>query len=175
MKVKNIITGSLSLTAALFLFAACGGDNATEVQPPAPAEEPAEAAQVLGDGDSIVITGNDQMQFSVTEFTVSAGSEIEVVFQNVGQMPKESMGHNLAILEKGTDTNAFATAAAGHLDNEHIPPEMEDVVIAATAILGPDEEETLTFTAPSEPGEYPFVCSFPGHTPAGMVGVMRVE
>ena len=35
---------------------------------------------------------------------------------------------------------------------------MEDV-IAATKLLGPGENETLTFTAP-EPGDYQFVCSF---------------
>jgi azurin len=49
---------------------------------------------------------------------------------------------------------------------------MEDV-IAATKLLGPGENETLTFTAP-EPGDYQFVCSFPGHF-AMMRGIMVVR
>ncbi len=158
MKVHRILACLFSL-AAIAAFTGCGG--------PDPANG--------GDSGGIAITGNDQMQFSPTEFTVSAGSEVTLVFRNVGRMPKETMGHNLAVLVRDTDVNAFATAAQRHRDNEYIAPEMEDRVIAATKVLGPGEEETLTFTAPAETGEYPFVCSFPGHTQAGMVGTMRVE
>lgn len=114
------------------------------------------------------------MTFDPTEFTVKAGEEITVIFQNIGEMPVETMGHNLAILEAGTDVSAFASAAVGHSGNDYIAPEYAEKVIAATRVLGPGEEETLVFTAPEAPGEYPFVCSFPAHTPAGMVGVMRV-
>jgi azurin len=132
-----------------------------------------------GDGgtprSSIVITGDDMMRFSPTEFTVAAGSTVTVTLQNIGRMPKEAMGHNLVILTMGTDPIAFAEAAVRHPANEYIAPEMSDRVIAATAVLGPGEEQVITFTAPSEPGDYPFVCSFPGHTQAGMRGIMRVR
>ena len=33
----------------------------------------------------------------------------------------------------------------------------------------------ITFTVPSEPGEYPYVCSFPAHYVAGMRGVLVVQ
>ncbi len=158
MKENRILNGLLVL-AGISILAGCGGD----------------APQQGGSAGEIVITGNDLMQFSPTEFTVEAGSEVTVVFRNIGRMPKDAMGHNLAILEQGTDANAFSAAAQRHRDNEYIAPEMEDSVIAATRILGPNEEETLTFTAPSDAGDYPFVCSFPNHTPAGMVGTMHVE
>ena len=46
-------------------------------------------------------------------------------------------------------------------------------VIAATKLLGPGESETISFTAP-EPGDYQFVCSFPGHF-AMMRGIMVVK
>lgn len=169
MKVSNILPGLLSLAAALFL-AGCGGGSQTEVEQPQPEPGGGEASA----NGAITITGNDQMKFSPTEFEVKAGSEVEVVFRNIGSMPKESMGHNLVIIEKGGDALAFATAAMSHPDKEHIPPEQEDQVIAHTKILGPGEEETLTFTAPDETGDYPFLCSFPGHAAAGMVGTMTV-
>lgn len=114
------------------------------------------------------------MQFQPTRFVVRAGDEIELVLRNIGRMPKESMGHNLVVLQRGVNLNDFAMAALPHAANAYISPEKEDQVIAATQILGPGEVETLVFVAPDEPGEYPFVCSFPGHTMAGMVGVMVV-
>ena len=124
---------------------------------------------------SITITGNDRMEFDITRFAVPAGAEITLIFDNIGRMPKEAMGHNLAVLDKDMDPNVFAAAAIRHPLNEYIPPEYADKVIATTAILGPGESETLVFTAPTEPGEYPYVCSFPGHTPAGMKGIMVVR
>src|SRR5690606_38755620 len=123
----------------------------------------------------ITITGNDRMQFNLTEFTVKAGSEVELVFQNVGDLPKDAMGHNLLILVKDGDRIAFAEASARHFQNNYIAPELADQVIAATALLGPGETETLNFSAPAEPGDHPFLCSFPGHAAHGMWGLMRVQ
>ncbi len=163
----------MALTTALFLFAGCGEPAPTDEAPAPP--EPAEEAAAPEENGEIVITGNDQMQFGTTEFTVEAGSEVTLVFRNIGEMPKEAMGHNLAILTLGTDPDEFSATSQGHPDNEYIDPAKEDQVLAATAVLGPGEEETLTFTAPDETGEYPYVCSFPGHTQAGMKGVMIVE
>ncbi|HEY1083396.1 MAG TPA: PA14 domain-containing protein, partial [Prosthecobacter sp.] len=40
-------------------------------------------------------------------------------------------------------------------------------------MLNPHETDTLTFNAPEKPGEYPFVCTFPGHA-LTMSGKMRV-
>ncbi|HMP00294.1 MAG TPA: plastocyanin/azurin family copper-binding protein, partial [Kiritimatiellia bacterium] len=123
---------------------------------------------------SITISGDDRMRFGVTAFKVKAGSQVTVVFENQGKLPKQAMGHNLVILDKEVIPNTFAAASIRHPANEYLAPEYADRIIAATKILGPGESETLTFTAPTAPGEYPFVCSFPGHTPAGMRGVMTV-
>ena len=51
---------------------------------------------------------------------------------------------------------------------------MKDQVLAATKLLGPKEEDTITFTVPSEPGEYVYLCSFPAHYIVGMKGVIVV-
>lgn len=191
MKTRMLLS-VISVTVATFFFAACGGDTDTVVAPPpvdeeAPEQEeapppetsaqeaPTEEAAASEAQEAITITGNDQMKFSMTEFTVAAGSEVEIVFKNVGQLPKESMGHNLLIVTQGTDPIQFATASAAFPQNDYVAPELEDQIIVGTRILGPGESETLTFTAPSEPGEYPFLCSFPGHAAAGMRGTMIVE
>jgi hypothetical protein len=44
----------------------------------------------------------------------------------------------------------------------------------ATRMLAQGEEQVLEFVAPEEPGDYPYVCTFPGHWRV-MNGLMKVE
>ncbi len=158
MKILPPAGRPLLAAAVILLLAACGGGDK--------------------DGKSastrIIITGDDLMRFNVTEFTVKAGSEVTVLFRNIGEMPKEAMGHNIAVLTRGSDPDAFSASSQRHPQNEYIDPALQGQVLAATRILGPGEEQLLRFTAPDEPGDYPYVCSFPAHTMAGMKGVMKV-
>jgi azurin len=47
-------------------------------------------------------------------------------------------------------------------------------VIAATPLVNPDGTYRLRFTAPAQTGNYPYVCTFPGHWRI-MNGIMKVE
>ena len=159
--MRSLITRFFAPVVMVAILAGCGGSSEQ-----APAEEAA--------SEPIVIEANDAMQFSVTEFTVEAGSEVTITLQNVGSLPKETFGHNLVILDNGTDVSAFANAATAAADNAYIPADMEELMVAHTELLGPGEEDTITFTAPTEPGRYDYICTFPGHW-AAMRGVMIVE
>jgi uncharacterized protein len=55
---------------------------------------------------------------------------------------------------------------------KHYVPQMPEV-LHATKLLNTGESFTLEFTAPSAPGDYPYVCTFPGHW-RGMNGIMKV-
>lgn len=121
---------------------------------------------------AIEITGNDQMQYSTRAFEATAGDTITLTFKNIGSLPVNVMGHNLVILKKGFDKQAFAMAAMQAKDTDYIPESLKDQVLVATRILGPGEEQVLTFTVP-EAGEYQYLCSFPGHF-AIMSGVLTV-
>ncbi|GAA5482574.1 plastocyanin/azurin family copper-binding protein [Haloferula sargassicola] len=123
----------------------------------------------------IEVTANDQMKFSVTQLEAGPGQPLEVTFRNAGTMPKASMGHNWVLLIKGADPDKLAENAFTAAGNDYIPPDMEDQVITRTKILGPGESETLTFNAPSEPGDYVFYCSFPGHLGIGMKGLLTIK
>ncbi len=113
-------------------------------------------------GKQIVVTSDDTMKFNVSEITVEAGSENKLLLKNVGQMPKSAMGHNLVILKAGTDINKFGMAAMTAAASAYIPQDSnKSDVIAHTKILGPNESDEITFTLSK--GEYPFICSFPGH------------
>ena len=49
-----------------------------------------------------------------------------------------------------------------------------DQVIAHTFVVPAGGKHTLSMKAPAEAGEYPFICTFPGHWQA-MRGVLIVE
>lgn len=120
----------------------------------------------------IAITGNDAMMYDKTEFTVTEGQVVALTFKNVGMLPVEAMGHNVVILDKGTDISAFVAACMTGLTEtpkRFIPKEKEltDKIIAHTKVLGPKQEETIAFKAPAA-GTYDYLCTFPGH-----FGVMK--
>ena len=64
--------------------------------------------------------------------------------------------------------------ASGGSATNALPKSLLGEVIAHTDVLGPGESESVTFQAPSEPGDYEYVCTFPGHF-AMMRGVLLVK
>ena len=133
---------------------------------------------IYGEKDTreIVITGNDAMQFDLKKMEASAGENIKITFKNIGSIPKIAMGHNWVLLKKDTDALAFGqkVLASGGSATNALPKSLLGEVIAHTDVLGPGESESVTFQTPSEPGDYEYVCTFPGHF-AMMRGVLLVR
>ena len=50
----------------------------------------------------------------------------------------------------------------------------DEAILAYTPMANPGETVEVTFTAPSEPGNYRFICTYPGHF-ATMQGVLVVQ
>ncbi len=133
------------------------------------------APALPADEVKIEIDSNDQMQFDKNAFEVVEGQKVTLVLTHSGQLPKAAMGHNVVILMPGTNIPEFAMKCAPLADQDWLPDDEESqkIIVAATKMLGGGEQDTITFTAP-EPGEYPFLCTFPGHF-ALMQGVMTVK
>ena len=172
MKRTTRITQLLTATALAFtLHAACADEPKKDGSATGKAADTAneEAFDV-----EVKLTGNDTMQYDKKAFTVESGKKVKLTFKNIGKLPKAAMGHNVVILKKGSNKVAFATAAisAGPAA-DYMPAAMKDQVIASTKLLGPDEEESILFTAP-EKGTYDYLCTFPGHF-ALMSGIMTVK
>lgn len=113
-----------------------------------------------------------QMTFNRKVFTVTAGRPVEIVFHNPDVMP-----HNLLILEPGTmeATGKLAETMASDPDGferQFVPNSPS--VLFATNLVQPRQTATLRFLAPTAPGDYPFVCTFPGHWRT-MNGIMQVK
>ena len=151
MKIKNI---SLALAFALVCAVSLRAQVATT---------------------SIEISGNDSMKFNVTSFTVKPGEIVHVSLSNVGTLPKSVMGHNWVLLKARKDGVAYASAAADAKAEDYEPKSLAGDVIASIGLLGARQNGDVTFTAPTEAGNYVFICSFPGHFQVGMRGVMTVK
>lgn len=124
---------------------------------------------------TIEIEGNDNLRYSVEEITAEPGEQLRIEFTTVSDMPPQAMQHNIAILNADADVDAFANASMMARDNGYIDPEMEDQLLANTEMIGGGETSSIEFTVPEEPGEYVYICTFPGHYLAGMKGVLIVE
>lgn len=118
---------------------------------------------------------DDKIVFDVTAFEVKPGQKVSVTLTNKGTSPKASMGHNFVLLNRNVTMAKFADAASMAAATEYVPAEFKKDVIAATKLLGPGESETVTFNAPYIPGDYNYLCSFPGHYTQGAKGVMTVK
>ena len=160
MKPKNMLAiAALGCAAFLFTITACSR---------AP-EAPPKQVQVQAD---------DKMRYDVTAFDVSPGQKVSITIKNIGTTPKFSMGHNLVVLDKQiTEQNIqakFLDPASQEASHDYVPPNDKNV-LAHSKLLGPNESETVTFTAPYVPGQYLYVCSFPGHYTQGTKGFMTVK
>lgn len=158
----TLISGSM----LLFLSACGGGSNETApARSTTPAKTPA-----ASDVKEIVITPvGDEMKYAVESFTVKTGQKVRVVMKNTATL--EAMVHNVVICKPGTETNDVGMAAlqAGEAA-DYIP--QHEAILFHTALAKPGETTSVEFTAPA-PGEYPYICTFPGHWSL-MKGVMTV-
>jgi azurin len=168
---------SFPLVLLAFALIGCGGeatdstDLATtpEVVEVAPTE-PATAAP--GEVAQITLTPlGEQMRYEQTEFTVQPGQTVELTFNNTAT--NAAMRHNVVILRDEASIEAVGKASMSAAATDYIPASEADRILAYTAMSGPGENVSVTFTAPTEPGTYPYICTFPGHYMM-MQGVMRV-
>ncbi|QDT16796.1 alpha/beta fold hydrolase [Alienimonas californiensis] len=116
-------------------------------------------------------TVEEEMRYDIPYFAVEAGRSVQVWLENEDLMP-----HNLVVTTPGqlrdvAERGMQVGPSGGSTGNPYVP-DGEDVLFA-TELVDAHASSRLTFTAPSEPGEYPYVCTFPRHW-MRMYGVMVV-
>ena len=112
----------------------------------------------------------EKLQFDLKEFTVKAGKKLKVTFVNPDFMP-----HNIVFVQSGAADEigqAAMVLGAKGFESNWVPA--SDKILAASKLIDHKGEDSLEFTAPSAPGDYPYVCTFPGHHLL-MRGVMKVK
>jgi azurin len=126
---------------------------------------------------TVQVQADDKMRFDVTAFEVKPGQKVEVTFKNIGTTPKFSMGHNFVLLDRTVNAGnvmTFLDKASTEAAHDYVPTEAKEV-LAHSKLLGPNESDLVTFNAPYVPGDYLYVCSFPGHYSQGTKGFMTVK
>jgi putative membrane-bound dehydrogenase-like protein len=113
----------------------------------------------------------DQMKFDQQLITAKAGTTLQIILEN-----PDFMQHNLVLVKPGTSeiVGKAADELARDQDGakkQYIPAVPQ--VIDATPLVNPGEKYTLTIKVPSQPGDYPYLCTFPGHWRI-MNGILRV-
>jgi len=128
--------------------------------------------QPIAGAEPIVIETGSNLTYQTIELTVHAGQPIALTLANPDVVP-----HNWVLVQSG------ALERVGRLSNQliadprafarqYIPK--SDAILTHTDIVPPGEKQTIYFNAPSRPGRYPYLCTFPGHSMV-MNGVMIVE
>jgi putative membrane-bound dehydrogenase-like protein len=130
------------------------GEPMAATSAPIPAADPAAVVLELG-----VIP--DVMKYDRAELTVKAGQKARIAFKN-----KDHMQHNVVLIRIGSTEAVGKLADAMLTDPQALSkgyiPSTPDV-LASTPLVNPGESFDLAFTAPTEPGRYPIICTFPGH------------
>jgi len=82
-----------------------------------------------------------------------------------------AMQHNVVITKPGTNTDEVGMAGVAAGEASSYVPAGDPAIMFYTAIAKPGQKTEVIFTVPP-PGDYPYVCTFPGHF-ALMKGVMH--
>jgi len=160
------MTGNADLSGK----ASPGKANTGKAAPAGAKRLTAQPADWTNGPDQVITIGTKPgLKFDVEKVEVKAGSRVKWVFNN-----NDDMLHNCVIVKPGT-ANAVGNAALKLNLNgpkqQYVPVTGE--VLYHTNLLQPESSEAIYFVVPKEPGEYQFVCTFPGHASL-MQGTLKV-
>lgn len=116
-------------------------------------------------------TLHGQLRYTPEIFAVKPGSTIQLNFEN-----SDEMIHNL-ILAKGDgetiDKLAESALKLGEKGMEMGFVPKDSSILTSIGLVQPGKKTSIEFTSPKEKGDYPYVCTFPGHS-LTMRGIMKV-
>jgi azurin len=91
---------------------------------------------------------------------------VQIRFVNEGTLP-----HNIVLPRSEDDIDALALAAYEAAETGYVPLAQKERMLAWSTLASPGQTVEVTFTVPA-PGEYRYVCLFPGHANS-MLGTLR--
>ena len=101
------------------------------------------------------------LKFNTSRIEAKAGEKVIFVFPNDDS---SGMGHNLAIITPGSSQTVLDAAVAMGAEGlkKNFIPEIPEL-LASTPQVSQGMKYTLYFSVPEEPGNYHFICTYPGH------------
>ncbi|MDH4477889.1 MAG: plastocyanin/azurin family copper-binding protein [Verrucomicrobiaceae bacterium] len=142
----------------------------TTVTAPTPSK-PNPWAQNNG-GRKLTIEAALGLQYVQKQLSAKPGEKLSLTFSNPDVVPHNWLLAKPGSLEKlGALCNLMITDPNGLA--KHYVPDSPDVLFY-TDMTNPNASSTIHFTAPDQPGTYPYLCTFPGHWMI-MNGQLKVE
>lgn len=131
----------------------------------------AKKLRALGPAIFVLHAVYEQMRYDKQLLVVETAKPVAITLENDDAMP-----HNIAILAPGAleEIGNVAEKMPSEQDSQgrlYVPDSPK--VLQASKLVPPGQKLQIAFTAPAEPGEYPYVCTFPGHW-RRMVGTLLV-
>ena len=146
-------------------------ENLTTLLPAA--EGKSRRAQLADLGVRVVRIGTvyERMAYDKETIAVQAGKPVLFVLENADAMP-----HNFVITKPG-QMQSIGEQAEKEAQNpafakQGFVPKSSEILVAS-GLMQPQASQKITFNVPTEPGVYPYVCTYPGHW-MRMFGAMYV-
>ncbi len=136
--------------------------------PPPPEVEPGSDEP----GRPILLKAITGLKYDQERIVVQAGERISLTLTNTDEMPHNWILTGWFTYER-VGQLADAMVADPSAAERHFVPD-DNSVLLSTRLLNPGESQTIHFNAPQAPGNYPFLCTFPGHWQA-MKGTLIVH
>jgi uncharacterized protein len=116
----------------------------------------------------------DLIKYDKAVLAVPAGKKTKLVFDN-----PDHMQHNWLLVKPGQYEVVGALADKMLVDDPQaamaagfVPA--TSAILARSELLAPGSRQEIIFTAPDTPGDYPYLCTFPGHWRI-MHGILQVR
>ena len=141
-------------------------------QPGKKAPQKAETGTPLEGHIKLTVDAIGGLQYKQKLLTAKPNQPIALTLKNTDVMP-----HNLVIVTPGS-TKKVGEASFKMLNDpkagaKNYAPNLPEV-LHIIPVIDPKKSHTLHFRAPEKPGDYPYICTFPGHWQA-MQGILRVK
>lgn len=166
----------LTLLASAAIVSSHAQEPAKPAEPAAPAAPaaPAPAAPAAGDVVKLQLGVIPAvMQFDKKVLNVKPGQEVVLLFKN----EKCPLQHNFILVNPGKMNEVGALADKMLADpkaiEKHYEPESPEILAHSNKLVGIGQFDLIKFKAPATPGDYPYLCTFPGHWRL-MNGVLKV-
>lgn len=158
--LKNIYAAVFALTVAALAPAAIAHEGGQHDDAPAAYGEPGSASSPSRDVVVSMKEGEGMMSFAPARIEVKQGEQIRFVLQNDGELDHEFF---FGTEQEMTD----------HAEMMRAMPDMKHAD-ANSMSVAPKSKGSLIWRF-TKTGEFPFACLIPGHSEAGMKGVLSVK
>ncbi len=170
--LASVLLAACGKSEAVPTSASASATQASPAVPTAPKAEPAPTptAKPVPHVDLQIASVANTMTYDKSKMTVPAGAEVHLTFKNNATMA--TLPHNWVLVKPGTQASVAAAGLkmgdkAGYVDVR------DHDILANTPQAKPGDTVDVTFNAPDDAGDYPYICTTPGHY-VMMKGVLTV-